>query len=400
MWVCARTVPLPHRTVPRWSPRALTVRTPAPLPVPVQVNDKLFEEDAVYHHRCYVNFFNYQKNIDGTTLVPSAVTTPATEKAARQHAFLRAADALVGATGYMTIGELVAVQERVLRGGPCTTATAYAPIWMENKLKGMFGDDVCMGDGGGGGTANKRVMYAPHLTAPHPAMGQTLDCVCLVTAVPGRRSGDDHIGQKVNKNAAPLYLNLPHRYTPNAFAALERARVSGNQAAVEGRAIDAIAAALRAEIAEIEQDPDYCPDDPLTLESLYHGIPPKTRRFLHSFLGRASRHDAGGRKLKMTALGHRMIALVKSKGGYTDPLGLALATYVHGTMRSRTLIDVGSRLGLWETCDKVRPTLPLPASPGGRQPRPALRWCTAARPCPNSPCTNIRWGCASDCVCR
>ena len=35
----------------------------------MQVNDKLFEEDAVYHHRCYINFFNYKKNIDGTTLV-------------------------------------------------------------------------------------------------------------------------------------------------------------------------------------------------------------------------------------------------------------------------------------------------------------------------------------------
>ena len=76
----------------------------------MQVNDKLFEEDAVYHHRCYINFFNYKKNIDGTTLVPSAKTTHATEIAAKQHAFLRAADALVGATGYMSLGELVAVQ--------------------------------------------------------------------------------------------------------------------------------------------------------------------------------------------------------------------------------------------------------------------------------------------------
>ena len=125
----------------------------------MQVNDKLFEEDAVYHHRCYINFFNYKKNIDGTTLVPSAKTTHATEIAAKQHAFLRAADALVGATGYMSLGELVAVQERVLRSGPCTTATAYDPRWMEKKLKGMFGDDVCVGDAPGGGSANKRVMY-------------------------------------------------------------------------------------------------------------------------------------------------------------------------------------------------------------------------------------------------
>ena len=69
-----------------------------------------------------------------------------------------------------------------------------------------------------------------------------------------------------------------HRYTPNAFAALERARISGNQAAVEGKAIDAIAAALRAEIAEIEQDTDHYPDDPLTLESLYHGMPVVAKR--------------------------------------------------------------------------------------------------------------------------
>ena len=120
--------------------------------------------------------------------------------------------------------------------------------------------------------------------------------------------------------------------------ALDRAHISGNQATVEGKVIDAIAAALRAEVAKIEQDPGHHPDDPLTLKSLHHGIPPKTRRFLHSFLGRGSRHGAGGRKLKMTALGHRMIALVKSKGGYADPLGLALATCVHGTMRSRTLM--------------------------------------------------------------
>ena len=50
-------------------------------------------------------------------------------------------------------------------------------------------------------------------------------------------------------------------YTPDAFAALKRSRINGNENAVEGKAIDAIALAPRAEIAEMEQDQDFCPDD-------------------------------------------------------------------------------------------------------------------------------------------
>ena len=132
---------------------------------------------------------------------------------------------------------------------------------------------------------------------------------------------------------------------------MERIHAGGGEAGKrEERAIEAVAKTLRAEIAAVEQDTDFYPNDPLTVDAIYDHIPPKNRAFLHAFLGRASKNGKG--KLKLAALGQRMMALVKTRQ-YTSPLGLALATYVHGTMRSRTLIDVGHRLGLWETYDTV-----------------------------------------------
>ena len=49
---------------------------------------------------------------------------------------------LVNATGYMTVGELVDVQERALRDGRVAEADACVPLWMAKTLKSMFGEHV------------------------------------------------------------------------------------------------------------------------------------------------------------------------------------------------------------------------------------------------------------------